>query len=340
MRIVIDANVLLADPGRKDQIWSDLRTLSAHHLVSAEVPTIVVHEVVEKWARDTAEDVRKLEQLTNRGPDRFREVASQAATARGEDAVDFETLRNSLIADRLKVIPTPKISLDDLALRAARRIRPFHDAGNGFRDTIHWLTVLSAARRGPEHTVWVSNDDGFATTKGSNILHPSLVEEAKTIGKGRGVTWVRSLHDVQLPSVEESGEYAVRRLLEWLPKELAGHPTPIDVSSLGVSPAFGLTATPTQLLALIVDDVELRPYGERLYKFTMTANAFVNRMGVWENGFSYFVRNPIVPFKFSGSVSEADYGEGDELIGLRFENATPSDSWARDFWESARADAW
>jgi hypothetical protein len=84
-----------------------------------------------------------------------------------------------------EVAPTPTHDHDTIAGRAVGRVRPFNEQGGGYRDTLHWLTLVALAESAPnEDMVMISNDGAFKEGKDHPVLHPQLVVEASAITTG------------------------------------------------------------------------------------------------------------------------------------------------------------
>ncbi|MEW1819991.1 PIN domain-containing protein [Arthrobacter sp. NPDC080031] len=180
VQIILDANVLMADPERKDLVWEDLRSAIKAGHVTVAVPKIVVIEIAQRIKAVADADVEKIRALAKRGPDSIATTLEHAAAMRASMAEDIlDSKFAELQDDGIVILETPNPTHDDIASRAAMRVRPFNNAGNGYRDTVHWFSVLEAARVSMHgETVWVSNDNCFGT-KESKGLHPDLLEDLR-----------------------------------------------------------------------------------------------------------------------------------------------------------------
>jgi hypothetical protein len=94
-------------------------------------------------------------------------------------------LRKRLEESGVEILPVPGFPHKDLVQRATERRRPCNDKGDGYRDTLNWLTLLDFAKAEPDHRIiWVSNNtDDFGS--GGGELHPDLIG-----------TWILSRHAI------------------------------------------------------------------------------------------------------------------------------------------------
>jgi len=173
--LVVDANLVVRrDWHISSPWWSVLLGLCATNQIRLIVPEIVIREVVGNFARELASPSRELGKL-GVGIDSEHEKAQYEAE-----------LRSKLVNAGATIADSDPISVLELADRAIRRVRPFNDQGNGFRDSVIWAHVLEAALN--EHNVvFISNDSGFCEGKGADRkLHPDLLAEAEAVGD---VSW-------------------------------------------------------------------------------------------------------------------------------------------------------
>jgi hypothetical protein len=106
----------------------------------------------------------------------------------------------------IEIVEVPQIPLMRLAERATRRQRPCDAKGDGFRDTLNWLTVMQVATEHPDEEIaWVSNDTDFADEAGL-ALHPELADELIASGLKGQVVLVRELKQLALMLAETPEE--------------------------------------------------------------------------------------------------------------------------------------
>jgi hypothetical protein len=114
------------------------------------VPRVAVIEAVAGYRRKIGYSVEGLDKWADRhagqlGLRKVHEVARQECEAAAERyARQLHKVLDSLGA---VVLEPPEVPLLELVERAARRQRPCDEKGNGFRDTLNWLTVAPMLAR-------------------------------------------------------------------------------------------------------------------------------------------------------------------------------------------------
>ena len=99
-----------------------------------------------------------------------------------------------------EIAPPPNVPHLAIAERAANRRRPCDQHGDGYRDTLNWLTLLALASRHPdEKIIWVSNNtQDFGDGPDATELHPELRAELAEVDADTRVRWVSDLKDLVL----------------------------------------------------------------------------------------------------------------------------------------------
>jgi len=178
MILVLDANAVVPNPELQGSAWKDITTAIRDGALSVVVPKIVAAEI-EGSVRKNRRDQRPKSDV-HRAPEAVRQAVQEAADeverwAENYDAVIF------LEAGGVTIRDTPTVPHDEVAQRAIDRIRPFNEKGGGYRDTLHWYTVLDIAREHPEEDlVFVSQDAAYQNSSRDD-LHPDLRAEVEAI---------------------------------------------------------------------------------------------------------------------------------------------------------------
>lgn len=178
--------------------WLRLSEAIAEGTTRVVLPTIAVEEAKRggiaarrKIARDLAQSGRHLTaaakaqlelviRMTEKEADGYSDWLDQRLTELGFEVID-----------------APEASHEDVALRAMDRRRPFNDAGGGYRDTLHWLSLIALIRKYPaEDFVLVTDDKGGFLNKAEDGLHEHLVEEAASLLEGGTLSLSRKISDV------------------------------------------------------------------------------------------------------------------------------------------------
>jgi hypothetical protein len=179
MVIFLDANVLVDDPQLSNPIWARMQTAISAHRLRVVVPRLAVEEAEGAYKRNRHSVASSISRQGGTVPEVREEVRALAEAIRaGGDAY---ALAPQLEAVGVIIKPTPDVSHDVVSRRAIARLRPFNEHGNGYRDTLHWLSFLDELAEGPAHTyTFVTNDGAFfvgAKGEQKEEPHSALVAE-------------------------------------------------------------------------------------------------------------------------------------------------------------------
>lgn len=272
MLIVVDANVLVSDKGRQKPVWSDAPANGDRFLV----PEVAFLEFVAHRGRELDGLISALKAA----PSIHSAVRGRGHLAREIEELKLarphveQTEREMFAFEKIDIVPLPDgIMHLDLVRRAADRIRPFNDQGNGgYRDTLIWLTVLELAKSNPDdEVVLVSNDStAFATSKNSPELHRCLADELKKEALEDRVRWVRTLDELQIPPAPDAPPELLRRraLFDFLEQSLLDKSYSADMQALGFPAGVAVNVTPKNVLTAVYP---LSAGGDRLWSFIVSA---------------------------------------------------------------------
>jgi hypothetical protein len=206
MIVALDANVLMRDPMCNGLAWRILALGASSWDVAIVVPRVAMIEAVVGYQRKIGYSVEGLDKWAAKyvgqlGLTEVHEAAREGCRAAGERyAQQLQEVLDSLGA---AVHEPPEVPLLDLVERAARRQRPCDDNGDGFRDTLNWLTVIDLARQNPsQQVVWISDDSDFAA-QDKKVLHEELVAELREAGVADRVRYYSSVHELVTTLVSE-----------------------------------------------------------------------------------------------------------------------------------------
>ena len=213
MIVVLDTTALMADPSLRGTAWAALAHAADVWDVKIVVPEIVLTEAVGGYQRTVAEAMVGLERWATKHVARLQltKVHEAAQEALVQESADYgQRLADSLNDLGATVIPPPDVPHTVLVERAVRRQRPCDAKGDGYRDTLNWLTLLNLASEHPEEQlVWVSdNTRDFGAGAEGCEWHPDLIVELEAAGAAARVRWVRSLGDLVL---ELAASYSTSR---------------------------------------------------------------------------------------------------------------------------------
>lgn len=203
MIIVFDTTVLNSNPQLNASWWADFVNEARERGDKLLVPHAVVIEAVAHYARDVTEAIDALDgwaKSHNRyGLEDIRDAARTMLRTRVEG--QELALRRYLKASGVEIVDPPPVDHLDLVRRAVMFRKPYDaDARkDGYRDTLHWLTVLHIARENPAEQVWwlSQNQKDFGDGNGKSAgWHPEIADELKEEGLSGRVHY-----DFNIPSL-------------------------------------------------------------------------------------------------------------------------------------------
>lgn len=196
--VFVDANMILADPELRSGVWGQLKTAVAAGHVQVVAPEIAIDEAIVRRSQTLRSIGRKLREAAKSAPEELRDLAVHAQTRARELADGYGTLLNATWeAHGFRVVQTVEAGHVEVARRAARRIRPFNDQGNGYRDTMHWLTLLEVARQSPNVRVTLLSNDGIFATRDDKLLNALEIEFQES--NQAGIVLCRRLTKLEVP---------------------------------------------------------------------------------------------------------------------------------------------
>ena len=218
MVIMLDANALVENTRFDNATWRQLSKAIELGTARVVVPRIAVREAQKRYERMREKTALEVQQKAQSAPTVGHELIMRGVEAVKQEGRAYEP--GPLLVERGAVIlATPEVDHDTLAERAVSRVRPFNEKGDGYRDTLHWYSLLALMRERPgDGYVLVTNDDAFyEDTKGEGRLlpHPSIMgEAAQALGLGVGspelarrARFLRLLGELEVPHQYEGEPY-------------------------------------------------------------------------------------------------------------------------------------
>ncbi|MBM0260576.1 PIN domain-containing protein, partial [Micromonospora sp. 4G55] len=201
MIVLLDATVFVKDPMCSGVAWRVLAHRMPAWSVDVRVTEVVIAEAVAGFGRRIDEALVGLDRWSGKhaGALGLSAIASTAHTDISAFKAAYEDRLHGLLRSaRVEVIPPADVPHMDMVNRATKRRKPCDQSGNGYRDTLNWLTLMKVANEDPEReVVWVTdNTRDFADESGTG-LHPQLVDELRAAGAER-VRWMPSLQALAL----------------------------------------------------------------------------------------------------------------------------------------------
>jgi hypothetical protein len=283
MIIVVDANVLVSDPYMRKPEWLQLKDAVRDKDARVVTPSIVLEEVAGRHRAKLLSMGNGLTKIVAQSapPDLYDQMVSARSDCKVRADGYPDLLNERWKAHAFEVAATPAVPHEIIARRAIQRLRPFDASGNGYRDTLHWFTLLALAKKWPTvDIVLLSNDSAFAGNDGK--LHADLQAEFAAQSSGR-VTLCRDLRNLEVPArysgpatnAPEFETDLAQRITQYLTIEYPIHQV--------WGPHFGF-ADPDWMGLLAVEDVQLTfvtarslsGHKERELRFQASAELTIN----------------------------------------------------------------
>lgn len=206
MIIVIDSTEIVSDPLLRSVPWRILAQAPRRWGVRLCLTEVVLHEATAGYNRRMNDAVTGFDQWAKQAgalglPPLVADLRQQLSEGAASAASYGRELRSKLDAIPIEVLPIPEVDHRVLIERAVNRVKPCTAKGDGYRDTLNWLSLLALAKEEDSDVLRVSNDSDFAAQNGAN-LHPQLQAELSEQGLGR-IRLIRSLRDAALAVADQ-----------------------------------------------------------------------------------------------------------------------------------------
>ncbi|NQW90326.1 DUF4935 domain-containing protein [Curtobacterium sp. VKM Ac-2861] len=203
MILVPDANAIVPNPQLQGGTWRAITTAIRDGALTVVVPRIVAAEVTGKVRQNRRDQRPRVD--VHRAPDEVKQAVRAAADEVERWASQYDATIY-LEAEGVTIRDTPVVPHDEVAQRAIDRGKPFNEDGGGYRDALHWYTVLDLAREFPhEEIVFISKDLAYRNNKGAD-LHPELRDEIDAILTTGTIRICKTLNDFVPPQKYSSSE--------------------------------------------------------------------------------------------------------------------------------------
>jgi hypothetical protein len=200
--LILDTNAMWSNPELQGDRWGAVRRAVAEQVLTVIVPRIVVAELTGR-TRTERRKSRPSNRPDHNAPDSVKE-AHQSVIDQVEMWAQSYDADIAIRGAGFTIAPTPAVDHDELAQRAIDRVAPFDEDGGGYRDAIHWHSVLEQVRAHPDkQIVFMSNDSGFRSSRKSSGFDQQLADEAAEILTTGTLTLVETLGEFDVP-----GKYA------------------------------------------------------------------------------------------------------------------------------------
>lgn len=205
--VILDANVIVSDPLLRGSIWPQLAEAISGGRVEVLLPSLALEEAIATYRRAREAKAVEIQAVGRRASRAVQKHLERAVAATVNEAKKYPKVISKALSEfGVTVLDVPQVSHAEVARRAIHRRRPFDDSGSGYRDALHWMSVLEIVdERYEKHDiVFVSADRRAfgAPGKSSDCLHPHLVEELEERdAREPWFRWLQNLAQLSVPGV-------------------------------------------------------------------------------------------------------------------------------------------
>lgn len=200
MIVLVDTTVIASNPFLTSTAWKMLAHASHRWDVRLCTTEVVLLESVANYERRVDEAKVGFDKWSERHAPSLglEDSVGEMRSRLDEHAASYDALlKSALEALPVEVCAVPDVEHRILVERATQRKPPCDQHGDGYRDTLNWLTVVELAKESDDNILWVSADSDFTAPDVSG-LHPQLELELNELGLSGRVTLERSLQDAAL----------------------------------------------------------------------------------------------------------------------------------------------
>lgn len=214
MLVLLDANAVVSDPLFRHTVWKSVAANIAAGAMRVVLPLLAFDEAVSSYTalrRKTASDIRAASKHSVSAAKVHIEKAAAITDDEADSYSDRLTARLAELGVEL-LATTEEWTHHELALRAISRTPPFDERGSGYRDTLHWLLLISLVREDPDDEyILVSRDSAFVAPD-KESMHPVLALEAEKELDVGTIGLRRDIKDIPTPGkymgdAQETKEY-------------------------------------------------------------------------------------------------------------------------------------
>lgn len=182
---VLDSNAIMSDPSLAGTAWKLLAHAATSKDTQLAISEVSRLEVIAGYSRRVKDAQSGLHTWTRRnlsalGMGHLAEVLHESMV---EQVERYESSLDSRLSSiPVELLPIPEVEHIALVSRAVNRVPPCDDNGDGYRDTLIWLSVLKVATERPdEKIILVTADKDFVDATGT-ALQAALLEELQDNG--------------------------------------------------------------------------------------------------------------------------------------------------------------
>ena len=184
MNVILDTNIFRSDITLRSKEFTILLDYLSKTESKLMIPQIILDEIKGLFKRTLIERITELKKNIN-NINLILTDNNSHINVKDYD-VDFETseyenfLINKLKINKNNIIPYNNEFLPEISMRAINRQKPSGDKGQGFRDTMIWLTIKEHCKKSYEKQIsFISNNTDDFGNSDKNNLHESLIDECE-----------------------------------------------------------------------------------------------------------------------------------------------------------------
>ncbi len=202
MIVLLDTTAILRDPLCASTAWRVLAQAVPAWDLRILVSEVVIAEAAAGYRRSVEEARVGFDRWADKHgrPLGLSKILSVAAEETRAAADSYEShLRQALQDAGAAFIAPPTVAHLDLVIRATQRRKPCDSHGNGYRDTLNWLTLVDlVANDNTVELAWVTDNTADFAAEDGMALHPDLIAELDVHDSASRVIWERSIPDLVL----------------------------------------------------------------------------------------------------------------------------------------------
>jgi hypothetical protein len=151
MILILDANAVVPNSELIGATWAEISAAIDEDVLELIVPTIVIAEITGKVRANRRSQRPRTDGI--HGVPQTVQVAMRAARDEVESWAAGYDAATVLAAVGAVAWTVPTVGHDVVSQRAIDRLPPFNGNGGGYRDALHWYTVLEVIAANPDEDI-------------------------------------------------------------------------------------------------------------------------------------------------------------------------------------------
>ncbi|MGN7969309.1 PIN domain-containing protein [Microbacterium sp. 22296] len=276
MLVVVDANILMKDWFLRDRKWDAASAAIKAGRLRLVLPSVARLEVIGGYRRHVEDKVKQVASALRKSSPKARRAAEALLAVYTAEEQGYPAALDARLREVGFEIARPADE-DHLAIvqRAVDRVAPFDERGEGYRDTLIWLTALDQLEDDPFHRLTFLSDDAIFTKRQNELR-----EELQCLNAEGDLTVLRSLTGIEFPGEYEDGPFDLSRLgfgLDAIEDAIAEALTGADITPWTPPGPDYADVSRVNAVSLAESGVIVRKrYGENVFDLTVEATADID----------------------------------------------------------------